>query len=138
MDPKGRTSLPARFREILATSGDNRLVITTSLDPCLVAYPYSGWCEFEKKLAALPSFDPNVVAIKRLYVSGAVECPVDSHGRILIPPVLRGFAGIEKTVVWSGMVGHIEIWDGARWNEAFSQAQKDAAGLAKSLAELGL
>ena len=40
VDAKGRTSLPARFREVLAAAGETRLVITTALDTeCLVAYP---------------------------------------------------------------------------------------------------
>ena len=88
LDSKGRTSLPARFRHVLADGDHDRIVVTTALDPCLVVYPYSGWCEFEKKIAGLPSFDPNVIQLKRLYVAGASECPVDGHGRILLPPSL--------------------------------------------------
>ena len=138
VDSKGRTSLPARFREVLTDRDDSRMVVTTALEPCLVAYPYSGWIEFEKKLAQRPTFDPSVVQIKRLYVAGAVECPVDGHGRILIPPVLRQYAGILRDVIWSGMVGYVELWDQSRWHEAFTQAQTDANGLAAALAELGL
>jgi MraZ protein len=43
VDAKGRTSLPARYRDALTASDDNRMVLTTALDPCLVAYPYSVW-----------------------------------------------------------------------------------------------
>jgi MraZ protein len=138
MDSKGRTSLPARFRDVLAASDDKRMVVTTALEPCLVAYPYSGWNAFEKKLASLPTFDPAVVQIKRLYVASAVECPVDSHGRILIPPVLREYAGISREVVWSGMVDFVEIWDQGRWQKAFKDARDSATGLGKTLADLGL
>ncbi len=137
VDKKGRTSLPARFREILA-SEDTKLVITTALDPCLIAYPYSGWCEFEKKIAALPSFDPRVVRLKRLYVSGAMECSVDSHGRILIPSVHRQYARIAKDVVWSGMVDYIELWDAAAWKETFTRTEDDVKELGEALAQLGL
>jgi MraZ protein len=138
VDAKGRTSLPARFRDALTASDDNRMVLTTALEPCLVAYPYSGWAEFEKKLSDRSSFDPAVTQIKRLYVASAVECPVDSHGRILIPPVLREYAGISREVVWSGMVGFVEIWDQQRWQEAFAQARDNATGLGQALADLGL
>lgn len=138
VDQKGRTSLPARFRDVLAAGDDHRMIITTALEPCLVAYPYAGWIEFEKKLASKPSFDSRVVQIKRLYVAGAVECPVDGHGRILIPSVLRDYAGISKDVVWSGMVGYVELWDKTRWNEAFAAAQSEAETLGAALADLGL
>ena len=138
VDSKGRTSLPARFREVLAGSDDRKMVVTTSLEPCLVAYPYSGWREFEKRLSQRPSFDPSVIQIKRLYVAGALECPVDSHGRILIPPVLREYAGISKDVVWSAMVNYVELWDRNKWIEAFAAAQSGADDLGKALADLGL
>ncbi len=138
LDPKGRTSLPARFRDVLAESDDRKMVVTTALEPCLVAYPYSGWREFERRLAERPAFDPSVVRIKRLYVAGAVECPVDGHGRILIPPVLREYAAISREVVWSGMVNYIELWDRARWKDALAAAQAAAGELDKALAELGL
>ncbi len=138
LDAKGRTSLPARFRDVLASGDDNRVVVTTALDPCLVVYPYSGWSAFEKKISHLPSFDPAVVQIKRLYVAGAVECSVDSHGRILVPPVLRDYASIVQDVVWCGMVDYVELWDRAKWRDVFDEAQSKASGLGKALADLGL
>jgi transcriptional regulator MraZ len=138
VDKKGRTSLPARFRDILASTDDQRMVLTTALEPCLVAYPYSEWNEFEKKLSSRSTFDPNIIQIKRLYVAGAIECQLDGHGRILIPPVLRDYAGISREVVWSGMVGFVELWDSARWSKAFTCAQSNADKLARALADLGL
>ncbi len=138
VDQKGRTSLPARFRDVLAEGNDTRMVITTALEPCLVAYPLSGWKAFEKKLAERPSFDPNVIQIKRFYVASAQECPVDGHGRILIPSGLREYSNITREVVWSGMVSYVELWDQARWKTAFQAAKADAERLGKALADLGL
>ncbi len=138
MDAKGRTSLPSRFRDVLAAADDGKMVITTALEPCLVAYPYSGWRRFEEKLAGLPSFDPNVIQIKRFYVGSAMECPVDGHGRILLPSALRTYGGIAKNVVWCGMVSYIELWAEGRWSEAFSTAQEKTQSLGQALADLGL
>jgi MraZ protein len=138
VDDKGRTSLPFRYREVLASVDDDRFVVTTGLDPCLVAYPLSGWRDFEKRLSSKPSFDPSVVMLKRVYVSSAVECPVDGHGRILLPQNLRDYAGITRKVVWGGMVGYVELWDEGRFREIFAAAQAGATGLGKALADLGL
>ena len=114
------------------------MVLTNALDACLIAYPYSTWLEFEKKLSAAPTFDPNIVRIKRLYVAGAMECPVDSHGRILIPQSLREHAGIVREVIWSGMIDYVEIWDAERLTEAFKEARDNASLLGKELANFGL
>jgi MraZ protein len=92
IDAKGRTSFPAAFREVLNTKGDARLVVTTGLEACLVAYPMSEWLAFEERLAQLPQFDRSVAMLRRIYVSGAVECEVDKVGRLLIPAGLRKHA----------------------------------------------
>jgi MraZ protein len=141
IDAKGRTSVPSRFREVLAAQGDSKLVLTTGLDTCLVAYPMAEWLAFEKRLAALPQFDTDVVTLKRIYVSGAVECDVDKVGRLLIPAGLRKHAGLKRDALWAGMGGYIELWA----KETFEDLRKDVLGdedrrleIAKRLAELGL
>lgn len=139
MDGKGRTSLPARYRENLAATDDNRMVLTQALENCLRAYPYTKWLEFEKKLSDAPSFDRDIIRIKRIAVTSAMECSVDSHGRILIPSMLREASGIHRDVIWAGMVDYAEIWDAAQFKEAFLMATgDDVAQLGKALADFGL
>jgi MraZ protein len=125
VDGKGRASLPARFREAIAGLADDRIVLTYSLDsehPHLDVYPITGWRQFEEKLAAKPMFDPGVTVLKRLYVANAVECPLDGHGRILIPPQHREFARIGKDVVWLGMNRIVELWQPDEWRKAEAEA----------------
>jgi MraZ protein len=141
IDGKGRTSLPSRFREVLAAAGESRLVITTGLDPCLVAYPMQEWLAFEERLAKLPQFDAQVAMLRRIYVSGAVECEVDKLGRLLVPQTLRDHAGLERDALWAGMGRHVELWAKDRFealrNDALADEQK-RADMARRLAELGL
>jgi len=89
IDAKGRTSLPARYRDVLSAMNERRIILTSALDPCLVAYAMQEWHAFEEKLSKLPQFDRSVQKLKRIYVSGAVECEVDDSGRVLVPPTLR-------------------------------------------------
>lgn len=141
IDAKGRTSVPSRFREVLSAQGECRLVVTTGLDPCLVAYPMSEWLSFEDRLAALPQFDPDVVTLKRIYVSGAIECELDKVGRLLIPSSLRKHAGLAREALWAGMGTHIELWDKDRFKELRKQVLSDEArriAISRRLAELGL
>ncbi len=145
IDPKGRTSFPAKFRDVLKhlaaddePSADNRLIVTTGIDRCLVAYPVVEWKAFEARLAALSQFDPAVVQLKRIYVAGATECVLDKHGRLLIPPMLREYAGFKKDLIWAGMVTTIEIWAKERWVDQVSDSRADPKAIARALTELGL
>lgn len=141
IDGKGRTSVPSRFREVLAADGESRLVITTGLEPCLVAYPMSEWTLFEERLSALPRFDPSVAMIRRIYVSGAVEVEVDKVGRVLIPASLREYAGLSRNALWAGMGKHLELWAKERFDELRASVLSDAEQrleMARRLAELGL
>lgn len=141
IDQKGRVSVPGRFRDILAggaPASEERVIITTSIDPCLVAYPVAEWMAFEERLSKLPQFDPNVLKLKRLYVAAATEVVVDKQGRISLPQELREYAGLEKDVIFAGMVKTFELWSKDRWKHNAEQARTEAAGVAQALANLGL
>jgi transcriptional regulator MraZ len=137
IDSKGRLSVPARFREILLSSFDERLIIT-NFDTCLWAYPHPEWQELERKVAALPQFREEVKALQRVFISAAAECPVDRQGRILIPPALREYAGLARDVVIVGMTRRFEIWSRERWEQVFQHAQVKLDGMGATLADLGL
>jgi MraZ protein len=138
IDAKGRTSLPARYRDVLAGMGERRIVLTNALDKCLNAYAMPKWIEFEDKIAKLPRFDPAVQQLKRIYVSGAVECEIDDSGRILVPPTLRDWAGLTKDVLWAGSGEYAELWDKKTWGHQFEIGEDDRKAIASRLAELGL
>jgi MraZ protein len=138
IDAKGRTSLPAKLRETLVGTYDERLIVTTSLDACLHAYPVREWEQLEASLAKRNPMEPGVKTLMRLYVASAQECPLDKLGRILIPPSLRQHAGLEKDVVWAGMVKVIELWSKEGWMKAQQEAraEADSADVMRVLSEL--
>ena len=70
IDVKGRLSVPSRFREILSSNFDDRLILT-NLDQCLWAYPVPEWQELEKKVGGLPQFMEEVKALQRVFISAA-------------------------------------------------------------------
>ncbi|HEX8538551.1 MAG TPA: division/cell wall cluster transcriptional repressor MraZ, partial [Cystobacter sp.] len=104
-----------------------RLIITTALDPCLHAYPVREWEQLEAALAKRNPMEPGVKTLMRLYVASAQECPLDKLGRVLIPPSLRSHAGLDKDVVWAGMVKVIELWSREGWARAQEEARKEAS-----------
>ncbi|MFO0675550.1 MAG: division/cell wall cluster transcriptional repressor MraZ [Polyangiaceae bacterium] len=138
IDAKGRTSVPARYRDVLETQGERRIIVTSALDPCLNAYTLPEWLAFEEKVAKLPQFDPAVLRLKRIYVSGAVECDIDDSGRILIPPTLRDHAGLAKDVLWAGSGKYAELWAKDAWKRHFETTEAERRDISARLAELGL
>ncbi len=137
IDPKGRLSIPSKFREILVADSDERLILT-NFDNCLWAYPMREWKLVEEKVSSLPQFKPEVKALQRFFVSAASECPLDPNGRIIIPSTLRRYASLMKDVVVVGMTRRIEIWARERWQKVFEQAEKDLTSLGGKLADLGI
>jgi len=138
IDAKGRTSLPARYRDTLAALGQRHIVLTSGLDPCLIAYTLPEWTAFEDRLAKLPQFDRAVQKLRRIYVSGAVECEVDDSGRILVTPTLREHAALKKDVLWAGSGKYAELWDKEAWKTHFQTTDEERRDIASRLAELGL
>lgn len=137
IDSKGRISVPSKFREILSSQYDERLIVT-NFDGCLWAYPVKEWQTIEEKVSALPQFKGEVRALQRVFISAASECPLDKQGRILIPPPLREYAGIEREAVFVGMVKRIEIWAKNRWQTEFEKSHLKITESMEELANLGI
>jgi MraZ protein len=117
IDPKGRLPVPAAFRRVLGRDGVKSLVVTP-LDGCLAAYPPEEWERLEAQLRALPAFSKPVKALTRLLASRAVDCALDSQGRILLPQPLRQGAGLRAEAVVVGVLNRFEVWAPETW-EAF-------------------
>lgn len=132
IDPKGRLSIPSKYREIL---GDE-FVVSKGMDGCLFVYAIDAWKAFEEKLASLPLINVEARQFARFFLSGAQYVTVDKQGRILMPQDLKEFAGLEKDVVLAGMGSRIEIWSLDRWNT--NSEQVDINQISEGMISLGL
>lgn len=116
LDVKGRLAIPSRIREKLASKEVEQLVLTIDTDsPCLLLYPLQEWEIIERKLESLPSFNPATRRIQRLLIGHATELDLDSHGRVLLPPLLRKHAQLDKHVMLVGQGRKFELWDEQVW-----------------------
>lgn len=119
IDDKGRLAVPARYRDVIQDEADGVLVVT--IDPeerCLLLYSYPQWEEIETKLGSLPSFHPATRRIQRLLIGHATEIEMDRNARVLLPPLLREYAGIDKAVMLVGQGNKFEIWGESQWTLA--------------------
>lgn len=97
-------------------------MVTADPGQCLLLYPLPEWEPIEKKLTGLSGFNPQIRALQRLLVGHAHELEMDAAGRILLPPMLRQFAGLEKNVVLVGQGAKLELWNEERWQREVEQA----------------
>lgn len=117
LDGKGRLAIPARYRDGLLDSCAGNLVLTADADGCLLLYPEPEWLPIRDKLNKLSSFNPRSRALQRLLVGHAEDVVMDSAGRVLVSPVLRSYAALDKSVMLIGQGNKFELWDEARWQE---------------------
>jgi MraZ protein len=117
LDAKGRMAMPTKYRDRLMETCDGQLVVTVDRDHCLLLYPLPEWEEIERKLVRLPTLNKQARRLQRLLIGHATECELDSHGRILLPPPLREFAGLDKHVVLIGQGNKFEVWNEPSWNQ---------------------
>lgn len=135
LDAKGRLAVPAKYRDALTAHPGARLVLTAHPHRCLLLYPQSAWEPIQQKIMSLPSFDKQSSLLQRLLVGFAEDMELDSAGRLLVSPVLREFANVEKQAMLVGQGTHFELWSQDGW-----QAQLDevlAQGDSVLPAELG-
>jgi MraZ protein len=131
IDDKNRLTLPARFRDAMADG----VVVTRGMDGCLYAYPRGDWQErFQSRVAELDPLSIEGRKLQRHFFSGAAEAEPDKQGRIMIPPALLRYAGLERDVVVAGIHDHLEIWDRETWRRELNEVEGSAEHVAERLA----
>ncbi len=135
LDPKGRVSIPAKFRNELG----NVFVVSKGIgEKCLFIFTLEEWQKIENKIRSLPLSDKNARQFTRYFVGGASECELDKQGRVMIPPYLREYASLKKDVVVIGATTRVEIWDSDTWNGYTSKEDESFGDMLDSMRELGI
>jgi MraZ protein len=134
LDDKGRLTIPAKYRNTLATG----VVITRGLDGCLWVIPSSEWDVIAGKIRSLSVLKKDARSFVRLFFAEATDCVPDKQGRVLIPSYLREFASLLDEVIVAGSYNRLELWNPDDYMQENSRLQKDAEALAEQLSELGV
>ncbi len=138
LDPKGRLSLPPGVRSVLSEN-HSQLVMTNSRyqnRSCLHVYSPSEWQTLERRIAKLPALDAQVQAFQRFYISGGQPVEIDAQNRVLIPQLLRRFAGLENQVVVVGLGAKLEIWSQVVWDDVFANLAESFEDTMNAVARL--
>lgn len=116
IDAKGRLIIPARFRDVIRAGGESRVMLSR-MDGCLVGYPFAEWHRIESRILSLAQKSDSMRRFRRVFIGGAFECTCDKQERILIPPLLREYADLQKDVVLVGVLDHFEVWSRDKWEQ---------------------
>jgi transcriptional regulator MraZ len=121
LDPKGRISLPGRFREAF----NDGAFLTLGQDGCLFCFPRAEWERRSSEVRAAPLSDAEGRAYGRMFFGNAEQVELDAQGRLVVPQRLRTQIELGREVVVIGVDDRMEIWDRAaheRYLEAFGGA----------------
>jgi MraZ protein len=114
MDEKGRVSLPSAFRR---EADSDRFVLLQWEPDYLTLFTASKWVDVQQRLLDFRRGDRAAWNQVRLIVSGAVEVAPDKQGRILVPAPLQAAAGLSGSVLLSGNIDRVELWNPDRYRE---------------------
>jgi MraZ protein len=138
IDRKGRVAIPAKFREVIAREYDNEPLSITNLEKCLLLVPQREWARTQERASQIPLSNAEAQDWLRFFVSGAVECPIDRQGRILIPPTLREHAGLDRQVIFAAMLTRFEIWDKSRFQQELKKTGSNFSSMAGAVEKYGV
>ncbi len=123
MDEKGRVSLPAAFRK---EAGGERFILVQWEKPYLTLFPEDVWKGVQERLLEFRRKEPAAWNYVREITANAVEVSPDKQGRILIPAWLQEAAFLQGTVVLSGVIDRVEIWDPERFQTAIEERAEES------------
>ena len=114
LDAKHRLTVPAKFRAalahgvVLAASPE-----TTPGTPRSIAiWTSEGFDSYaEAALGRLNPISSQARELKRVLNNNSHDTELDSANRVMIPPGMMRFAGLDKDVVVTGSGDCLEVWD---------------------------
>jgi MraZ protein len=132
LDDKGRLTIPSRFREQLSESG---AYVMQGFDQNLMVLPARVFENWSQKFNRLTVTDEHTRQLRRVFFSNTEQVEIDRAGRMLIPQILRQYAGLNVNVVAVGSGDYFELWSPEAW-DAQSQDLFDSHSIATRFADL--
>ncbi len=129
LDDKGRLILPAKFRDDLAEG----VVITRGQARCLYVFSKREFAGVHEKIRQAPVTSEEARKYLRVFLSGATDEIPDKQGRVLLPQILREYAGLNKELTIIGVGARAEIWDATSWQKYLASNEEKFATQAEEV-----
>lgn len=129
LDKKGRVSIPANFRAVLANKSFNGIVAYPSfVNECIEACGIDRIEKLHQSIERLDPFSAEHDAFATTILGGSIQLQFDSEGRVMIPEELVAFAKLDDRATFVGKGGTFEIWH----PETFANYAQKAREIAKN------
>jgi MraZ protein len=134
LDSKGRVSIPASFRAVLARDGFDGLYCYPALDrPALDAGGNALLKEIETLIDRFPPYSEQREQFSATLYSTSEILKVDGEGRVVLSEPLKSHAGIADEVAFAGHGHKFQIWEPARFRAELAEATEKVRALKKQL-----
>lgn len=120
IDAKGRMALPAKFRNILGKG----LVLARGQERCVYLLPISEFRRMAMRIQHTSVENKAARDYLRVFLSGADSQVPDKQGRVLVPQLLRTYAGLGDDIVVIGVGTRAEIWNSQAWDAYLSDKEQ--------------
>jgi len=112
LDSKGRVSIPASFRAVLARDGFEGLYVHPALDaPALDAGGHALLNEIDAFLSTLAPYSDERDQLSTALFGTSEILKVDPEGRVILTDTVKAHAGITDGVTFVGLGHKFQIWE---------------------------
>ena len=134
LDSKGRVSIPAPFRAVLARDGFEGLYVHPALDaPALDAGGNMLLDEIDAFLSTMSPYSDERDQFSMALYGNSEVLKVDPEGRVSLTEALKAHAGITDSVVFVGLGHKFQIWEPKRFRAHLEEARAKVRDLKKVL-----
>jgi MraZ protein len=136
LDAKGRVSIPAPFRAVLARDGFDGLYCYPTLDrPALDAGGNALLAEIENLMMRFPPYSEERDSFAAALYGTSETLKMDGEGRIVLGEGLKSHAGIGDTVSFVGLGHKFQIWEPGRFRAQLAEATETLRALKRRLGD---
>lgn len=133
IDAKGRVALPAKFRSQLGAG----CVLARGQERCVYLLPIPEFRRIAAQVQRTSLSDKRARNYLRVFLSGAVDEVPDKQGRVMVPQMLRDYAGLAGDIVVIGVGTRAEVWDKATWETYLDEQENDYSDMADDILPQG-
>lgn len=137
LDAKGRVSIPAPFRVLLAKDGYEGLYVHPALDfPALDCGGHALLREIDVLMQRLPPYSEERDFFATALMGASEVAKVDGEGRFVMSDRMREVAGVTDQVAFVGHGHKFQIWEPSRFAAHYAESREKLRGLRRSLSVL--